>query len=110
MAELFGLPERFRSRGDGGGVIEESASGATLCALLAERWRAAGDGHFDRLRAYTSNPAHSSIEQAGRISGLRPGQDSVIDVDAATGRASCHESRCSYAKVSVDIADTAKKK
>ena len=33
--------------GDGGGVIEDSASGATLCALLAARWRAAGDGPFD---------------------------------------------------------------
>jgi aromatic-L-amino-acid decarboxylase len=83
MAELLGLPERFRSDGDGGGVIEESASGATLCALLAARWRAAGDGPFDRLRVYTSTQAHSSVEKAVRIAGLRPDQLRLIDVDAS---------------------------
>lgn len=80
MADLLGLPGRFRSDGDGGGVIEESASGATLCALLAARWRAAGDGPFDRLRAYTSSQAHSSIEKAVRVAGLRPEQLRVIEV------------------------------
>lgn len=83
MAELLGLPERFRSDGDGGGVIEESASGATLCALLAARWRAAGDGPFTHLRAYTSTQAHSSIEKAVRIAGLAPEQLRVVDVDDA---------------------------
>lgn len=80
MAELLGLPERFRSDGDGGGVIQESASGATLCALLAARWRAAGDGPFDHLRAYTSTQAHSSIEKAVRIAGLHPDQLRLLDV------------------------------
>jgi aromatic-L-amino-acid decarboxylase len=82
MAELLGLPARFRSDGQGGGVIEDSASGATLCALLAARWRAAGDGPFDHLRAYTSTQAHSSIEKALRIAGLRPDQLRTIAVDA----------------------------
>jgi aromatic-L-amino-acid decarboxylase len=81
MAELLGLPERFSSHGDGGGVIEESASGATLCALLAARWRMAGDGPFDQLRAYTSTQAHSSVEKAVRIAGLHPDQLRAIDVD-----------------------------
>lgn len=83
MADLLGLPQRFRSGGDGGGVIEESASGATLCALLAARWRAAGDGPFTRLRAYTSTQAHSSIEKAVRIAGLAPEQLRIVDVDDA---------------------------
>lgn len=83
MAELLGLPTRFRSGGDGGGVIEESASGATLCALLAARFRAAGDGPFDRLRAYTSTQAHSSIEKAVRIAGLHPDQLRLVEVDDA---------------------------
>jgi aromatic-L-amino-acid decarboxylase len=81
MAEALGLPDRFRSDGAGGGVIEESASGATLCALLAARWRAAGDGPFDRLRAYTSTQAHSSIEKAVRVAGLHPEQLRTIEVD-----------------------------
>ncbi len=79
MAELLDLPERFRGRGPGGGVIEDSASGATLCALVAARWRAAGDGPFDRLRAYASNQAHSSIEKAVRIAGLAPDQLRLVD-------------------------------
>lgn len=83
MAELLGLPDRFRSDGEGGGVIEESASGATLCALLAARWRAAGDGPFTHLRAYASTQAHSSIEKAVRIAGLHPDQLRLIDVDDA---------------------------
>lgn len=83
MAELLGLPERFRSDRDGGGVIEDSASGATLCALLAARWRAAGDGPFTHLRAYASTEAHSSIEKAVRIAGLHPDQLRLVDVDGA---------------------------
>ena len=80
MAELLGLPDRFRSEGEGGGVIQDSASSATLCALLAARWRAAGDGPFDRLQAYTSTEAHSSVEKAVRIAGLHPTQLRSLEV------------------------------
>ena len=83
MVELLGLPGRFRSDGAGGGVIQESASGATLCALLAARWRTAGDGPFDHLRAYTSTQAHSSVEKAIRIAGLRPDQLRLVAVDGS---------------------------
>jgi len=85
MAELLGIPERFRSEGDGGGVIQDSASSATLCALLAARRRAAGDGPFGHLRAYTSSQAHSSVEKAIRIAGLAPDQLRVLDVDVDDG-------------------------
>jgi aromatic-L-amino-acid decarboxylase len=85
MADLLGLPDRFRSGGDGGGVIQDSASGATLCALLAARWRVAGDGPFTRLCAYTSSQAHSSVEKAVRIAGLQPGQLRSIEVSAEEG-------------------------
>lgn len=81
MVELLALPARFRSDGHGGGVIQESASGATLCALLAARWRAAGDGPFDHLRVYASSEAHSSVEKAVRIAGLHPHQLRTIEVD-----------------------------
>jgi aromatic-L-amino-acid decarboxylase len=66
-------------------VIQDSASGATLCALLAARWRAADDGPFDRLRAYATSQAHSSIEKAVRIAGLRPDQLRSIEVRATDG-------------------------
>ena len=40
MLELLDLPDRFRSTGPGGGVIQGTASEATLCAILAARERA----------------------------------------------------------------------
>ena len=49
----------------------------------AARFRAAGDGPFDRLRAYSSTQGHSSIEKAVRIAGLHPDQLRLIDVDDA---------------------------
>ncbi len=39
LVEMLGLPEKFLSTHTGGGVIQDSASSATLCALLAARER-----------------------------------------------------------------------
>jgi aromatic-L-amino-acid decarboxylase len=87
LAALLGLPERFRSEGTGGGVIQDSASSATLVATLAALHRASGgawrrDGVHARYLVYTSNQGHSSIEKAARLAGL--GDDSVrlVEVDA----------------------------
>ncbi len=83
VVELCDLPGRFRSDGPGGGVIEDSASSAVLCALLAARHRALADGRtaLTDLRAYTSNQAHSSVEKAARIAGLGADQVVAVDVD-----------------------------
>ncbi len=72
MVELLGLPGRFLSSGAGGGVIQDSASSATLCALLAARERAGGAGGVagGPLVAYASVEAHSSVAKAVRIAGL----------------------------------------
>jgi aromatic-L-amino-acid decarboxylase len=75
LAELLGLPERFRSTGTGGGVIQDSASSATLVATLAALHRAGGgrwrrDGVDHAWRVYASDQGHSSIEKAVRIVGL----------------------------------------
>lgn len=67
LAELLDLPPKFRSDGAGGGVIQDSASSAVLCALVAARERA---GTADRLTAYASAEAHSSVVKAVRIAGL----------------------------------------
>ncbi|MET7878106.1 pyridoxal-dependent decarboxylase [Micromonospora profundi] len=89
LAQLLDLPQRFRSTGTGGGVIQDSASSATLVATLAALHRASGGRWRDvgvdrRYRAYTSVHGHSSIEKAVRIAGL--GTDGVrsIAVDPAT--------------------------
>ena len=76
MQELLGLPEAFRSTSaTGGGVIQGSASEATLCSILAARWRATGgavnnDGDTSRLVAYSTSQSHSSIEKGLRIAGI----------------------------------------
>ena len=81
LVELLGLPDRFRSDGPGGGVIQDSASSATLCAILAARDRVSPTIDRTKLRAYTSNQAHSSVEKGMRVAGLRPEQLRLIDVD-----------------------------
>ena len=75
LAELLGLPEHFR----GNGVIQDSASSATLCALLAARHRAGAP--YGSLTGYTSTQAHSSVEKAWRIAGLDPANLRAVDVD-----------------------------
>jgi aromatic-L-amino-acid decarboxylase len=79
LAGMLGLPGHFLSDGPGGGVIQDTASSATLCALIAARERAtdfAGtrDGlqaaGASRLVAYATADAHSSIEKDVRIAGL----------------------------------------
>jgi aromatic-L-amino-acid decarboxylase len=88
--DLLGLPERFSLDGPGGGVIQDTASSAAVCALLAARERALGGaGNRDGLAragaelvAYASNQAHSSIEKAVRIAGIGSAQLRLIDVGA----------------------------
>jgi aromatic-L-amino-acid decarboxylase len=86
LVEAMGLPERFRSTGTGGGVIQDSASSASLCALLAARERATGfqsnrSGVDRPLVAYASSQAHSSIEKAMMISGLGADNLRLIELD-----------------------------
>src|SRR5438128_9305660 len=88
MVDLLGLPDRFRSTGAGGGVIQDSASSATLCAVLAARERSTGgasghDGVRQPLVAYASNQVHSSVEKAVRIAGMGDANLTLIDVDGA---------------------------
>ena len=88
LVDMLGLPERFRSDGAGGGVIQDTASSASLCALLAARERAtelASNEHGvgeHRLVAYTSDQAHSSIEKAVKIAGIGRENLRLVPVDA----------------------------
>jgi aromatic-L-amino-acid decarboxylase len=77
LVELLGLPDAFR----GNGVIQDSASSANLCAILAARDRVSPTVDRTKLRAYTSNQAHSSVEKGIRVAGLRADQLRVVDVD-----------------------------
>jgi aromatic-L-amino-acid decarboxylase len=86
LVEMLGLPDKFRSDGTGGGVIQDTASSATLCALLAGRERATTfrsnrQGCDGRLVAYASTQAHSSVEKAVKIAGLGSENLRLIEVD-----------------------------
>jgi aromatic-L-amino-acid decarboxylase len=87
MRELLGLPERFDSRSDsGGGVIQGTASEATLVAILSARFRATNgavnaDGDTTNLVAYATSQAHSSIEKGLRIAGIGSGRIRIVAHD-----------------------------
>jgi aromatic-L-amino-acid/L-tryptophan decarboxylase len=86
LIDLMGLPDSFRSSSAGGGVIQDSASSAVLCALLAARERTTGYASNTRgmqagLIAYASSQAHSSVEKAVGIAGLGRENLRLIEVD-----------------------------
>ncbi len=83
LRQMVGLPDGFL------GVIMDTASVASLCAIATAReavadyrFRVEGIAGGPRLRLYTSEQAHSSIEKAAIVLGL--GQQGVrkIPVDA----------------------------
>lgn len=88
MADLLGLPAAFASTSaTGGGVIQGSASEATLTSILAARWRATqgavnADGDTTKLVAYATSQAHSSIEKGLRIAGIGTANLRVVPHDA----------------------------
>ena len=84
MIDLCGLPDRFRSGGAGGGVIQDSASSGALVAILAARERTAGQWRWDELVAYSSEHAHSSMIKGCKIAGLTEDQVRSIPSDPTT--------------------------
>jgi aromatic-L-amino-acid/L-tryptophan decarboxylase len=79
LRRALGLPESFK------GVIQDSASSATLAAVLVMRERAlqwsgnkAGLSGQTRLRIYCSGQVHTSIDRAIWVSGI--GEDNLVRV------------------------------
>src|SRR6202049_2462319 len=86
LVGMLGLPDKFLSSSTGGGVIQDTASSAVLCALLAARERATNytsnqKGCDGRLVAYASTQTHSSLETAAMIAGIRRATLRLIEVD-----------------------------
>ena len=86
LVDMLGLPEKFLSSSAGGGVIQDTASSAALCALLAARERASGyisnqKGCDGRMIVYASTQTHSSLQKAAMISGIGAANLRLIDVD-----------------------------
>ncbi len=69
LRQMTGLPEGFS------GVIQDTASTATLCALLSARERATGfesndAGYRHQLTVYASEESHSSVAKGVKIAGF----------------------------------------
>ena len=82
LRQAIGLPEGFR------GVIQDSASSATLAAVLTMREKALnwqgntrGLAQNPRLRVYSSSEVHTSIDRAIWVSGI--GSDNLVRVPIA---------------------------
>lgn len=86
LVPLMGLPEKFLSTSTGGGVIQDTASSAALCAMITAREKSTAYqsnrlGCDGKLVAYTSTQAHSSIEKAAMIAGIGRDNIRLIAVD-----------------------------
>jgi len=86
LRQMIGLPATFT------GVIQDTASTATLVALLTARERATkftanarGLANGDRLTVYTSRERHSSVDKAVKLAGYGLEQLRLIDTDGAYG-------------------------
>ncbi len=80
LKDIMGLPEHFE------GVIQDTASTATLCAFLSAREKTSNfkinrDGYNgdEKYRIYCSTETHSSIDKAIRIAGL--GDKNLVKVE-----------------------------
>jgi len=82
LVDLLGLPGGFKSGTRGGGVIQDTASSATLCALLAGRERAINKGaRLSDCCVYTSQEAHSSVQKGARVAGFESPRVRMVAVD-----------------------------
>jgi aromatic-L-amino-acid/L-tryptophan decarboxylase len=79
LQQMTGIPENFQ------GVIQDSASTATLCAILTAREKLTdfsvnNDGMQQQstMRVYCSSEAHSSIEKAVKIAGI--GKNNLVRI------------------------------
>ncbi|MGY6410834.1 MAG: pyridoxal phosphate-dependent decarboxylase family protein [Alkalilacustris sp.] len=84
LRDALGLPPGWA------GTIHDSASTATLAAVLTMREAASGGtanarglGGAGRLRLYASDQTHSSVDKAARVAGI--GQENLVKVPTEAG-------------------------
>lgn len=80
LRDTMGLPTEFE------GVIQDTASGATLAAIITAREKITdfninlkGPSQAPRLRVYCSKQTHSSVDKAVKIAGI--GIENLVRVD-----------------------------
>ncbi|GMP99272.1 hypothetical protein CsSME_00046805 [Camellia sinensis var. sinensis] len=95
LAKLLKLPDDFLSTGQGGGVIQGTASEAVLVVLLAARdkvLRRVGKDVIGKLVVYGSDQTHSALQKACQIGGIHPENCRFLKTDASSEYALSPES------------------
>uniref|UniRef100_A0A224XGU1 Tryptophan decarboxylase n=1 Tax=Hypericum tomentosum TaxID=1137039 RepID=A0A224XGU1_9ROSI len=95
LGKILELPEDFLSTGQGGGVIQGTASEAVLVVLLAARdrvLRRVGKKALEKLVVYGSDQTHSSLQKASQIGGIHPENCRLLKTDSSTDYALSQES------------------
>ncbi|XP_042003833.1 phenylacetaldehyde synthase-like isoform X1 [Salvia splendens] len=95
LAKALKLPDQFLSTGQGGGVIQGTASEAVLVVLLAARdqvLRRVGKDATGRLVVYCSDQTHSALQKACKIAGIYPENFRLLKTDSSTDYALSPES------------------
>ncbi|KAJ7977162.1 Tyrosine decarboxylase [Quillaja saponaria] len=90
LAKALNLPDDFHSTGQGGGVIQGTASEAVLVVLLAARdkiLRRAGKDALAKLVVYASDQTHSALQKACQIGGINPELCKLLKTDSSTNYA-----------------------
>ncbi|KAB2074656.1 hypothetical protein E1A91_A07G168100v1 [Gossypium mustelinum] len=90
LAKMLKLPEDFLSAGQGGGVIQGTASEAVLVVLLAARdkvLRRVGKDALEKLVVYASDQMHSSLQKACQIAGIHPENCRLLKATSSTNYA-----------------------
>ncbi|MBH69036.1 MAG: aspartate aminotransferase family protein [Rhodospirillaceae bacterium] len=106
LGHMVGLPADFH------GVIQDSASSATLCALLTAREKASGWGTNRRglissesnMVVYTSIEAHSSTEKGAKIAGF--GSKNVRLIETDSNFSMCVKSLIDAVEIDIDQGKT----
>ncbi len=82
LVDLMGVPQSWKSTGPGGGVLQAGASTATHTAMVVarEQCRQRTGAPAEKMVAYTSNQAHSSLQKGATMAGL--GHIRLLDVDS----------------------------
>ncbi|XP_059432490.1 phenylacetaldehyde synthase-like, partial [Corylus avellana] len=86
LAKLLKLPDDFLSAGEGGGVIQGTASEAVLVVLLAARdkiLRRVGKNALEKLVVYASDQTHSALQKACQIGGIHPENCRLLKTDSS---------------------------
>ncbi len=81
LVDLLGVPQSWKTTGPGGGVLQAGASTATSTAMVVarEQCRERTGAPAERMVAYTSSQAHSSLEKGAKLTGF--GHIRPLDVD-----------------------------